>query len=102
MAILALVGGCATLKSACEHGDIIKARIRAALQIAQVGYPLVAQLAGKTSDPNIIYKVSLLDAALDLLGQLAYDIFCPGLVELNQAESALEQVQEVKAELGVN
>lgn len=101
MTAMLLVSGCATLQNACEHGDIIKAKIRAALQIAQVGYPLVVQLAGKTADPNVHYKVALLDSALDLLGQLAYDLLCPGLSELNQAEEALNQVQEVKVELGI-
>lgn len=98
---LAFAGGCVTLQTACKHGDAIKAKIRATLQIAQVGYPLAVQLAGKTSDPNVHYKMVLLDSALDLLGQLAYDLLCPGLQELNQAETALGQAQEVKAELGV-
>ena len=101
--VVAVVGGCAAMQSAqdyaCKNGDVIKARIRAALQIAQVGYPLVIQLAGKTSDPNVHYKISLLDAALDLLGQLAYNIACPDLLELNQAETALIQAQDAKAEL---
>lgn len=99
--IVAMVGGCATVNYVCEHGDTIKARIRAALQIAQVGYPLVVQLANKTSDSNVQYKIALLDAALDLLGQLAYDIVCPNVAELNQAESALTQAQDAKADLGI-
>ncbi|HAY20913.1 MAG TPA: hypothetical protein DCY27_01845 [Desulfobacterales bacterium] len=96
-----LFTGCATLQNACEHGDVIKAKIRAALQIAQVGYPLAVQLAGKTSNPDVHYQIGLLDSALDLLGQLAYDLLCPGLPELHQAENALEQAQEAKAGLGV-
>lgn len=99
--ILVMVGGCATLKSACEHGDAIKARIRAALQVAQVGYPLVVQLAGATANPDVHYKIGLVDAALDLLGTLAYDLVCPGLAELNESETALQEVQDVKADLGV-
>jgi len=98
--LLTLLSGCATLQYACEHGDVIKAKIRAALQIAQAGYPLVVQLANKTSDPDVHYKIALLDSALDLLGQLAYDLLCPGPTELNQAEAALEQALDAKAALG--
>lgn len=101
LAILAMVSSCATLQNVCEHGDAIKAKIRAALQIAQVGYPLVMQLANKTSNPDVHYKIALLDSALDLLGRLAYDLICPDLVELNQAEIALEQAQDAKAALGI-
>ena len=99
--LVMMVSGCATLQNACEHGDTIKARIRAALQVAQVGYPLVMQLAGGTTNPDVQYKIALIDAALDLLGQLAYDLLCPGLPDLNKAEGALEQVQSAKAELGL-
>ena len=102
LAIMAMVmGGCATLQTACEHGDVIKAKIRAALQVAQVGYPLVMTMAGTTTDQGVLYKVSLIDAALDLLGQLAYDLMCPGPVELAQADRALDEVQEAKTSLGV-
>ena len=100
-----LLGGCATLKqaqdAACDNGPLIKARIRAFLQIAQVGYPKVAQLAGQTSNPDVQYKIALIDASLDLLGQLAYDLFCPGVKELNQADAALDQAQKAKSELGI-
>jgi hypothetical protein len=101
LAIMSLFIGCATLQNACEHGDAIKARIRAALQVAQVGYPLVVQLAGSTTNPGVQYKISLIDAALDLLGQLAYDLLYPGVSDLNTAEDALGQVQDAKAELGI-
>lgn len=99
--VLAMVGGCATLKEACEHGDVIKAKIRATLQIAQVGYPMVAALAGKTTDQSVLYKVALVDAALDLLGQLTYDLLCPGPADLAKADVALNQAQEAKAALRV-
>jgi hypothetical protein len=93
--------GCAMLQSACEQGDAIKSKIRAALQIAQVGYPIVMQLVGETSNPDVHYNIALLDSALNILGQLSYDILCPDLIELNKANSALEQALDAKTALGV-
>jgi hypothetical protein len=96
-----MLAGCATWGKVCEQGPEIKARIRSALQIAQVSYPLVAALANQTPNPNVLAKVGLIDAAIDILGKLAYDIACPTVKELNTAQTALEKAQAAKADLGV-
>jgi hypothetical protein len=98
---MVMLTGCATWGKVCEQGPAIKARIRSALQIAQIGYPLVASLAGQTANPDILGKVALVDAALDVLGKLSYDLTCPSVAELNMAQTALEKAQGAKAELGL-
>jgi len=100
-----VMGGCAGLKdlqqSACKNGPVIKAKIRAFLQIAQVGYPMVVIMANKQPNQKVLDNVALIDASLDLLGYLAYELFCPTTVDLGEASMALEAAQGAKAELGI-
>jgi hypothetical protein len=98
---MSMVAGCATWSNVCEQGPEIKARIRSALQIAQVGYPLVVTLANQAPNPDVLAKVVIIDRSLDILGQLAYNIACPTVAELNTAQTALEKAQGAKAELKI-
>jgi len=106
LVVLAMVvGGCAGLKdlqqSACENGPVIKAKIRAALQIAQVGYPLVVMMASKEPSQKALNNIILIDSALDLLGHLAYNLLCPTTIDLGDASIALETAQQAKSVLGI-
>jgi hypothetical protein len=105
MVLALLFMGCATTSNFCKDQaqvDAAKAYIHSALQIVQVGYPFVANMVGVgATSPLVLGAVATVDASLDGLGQLAYNVFCPGMAEMQRADALLRQAQEAKAVLGV-
>jgi outer membrane lipoprotein SlyB len=104
--ILALLfAGCATTSNFCKdqfQANAAKAYIYSALQIVQVGYPFVANIAGiEATSPLVLGAVGAIDASLDGLGKLAYDVLCPGMAEMQRADILMVKAQEAKVLLGV-
>jgi hypothetical protein len=58
-------------------------------------------MASTIPNPVVLEKVALVDAALDILGFLAYELICPNEVNLDEANAQLATAQEAKAVLGV-
>jgi hypothetical protein len=96
--------GCATSNYCKDQAqtNAAVAYIHSALRIVQVGYPFVAELAGiGATSPLVMGAVSTIDNSLQGLGELAYNILCPGVAEMRKADALLAQAQEAKAILGV-
>ena len=102
MILALLFTGCATFCKDQTQANTAVAYIHSALRIVQVGYPLVADMAGiGWSSPLVMGAVDAIDASLDGLGRLAYNVACPGAVEMRQADALLARAQAAKAVLGV-
>ena len=96
--------GCATSNFCKDQTQVntAVAYIHSALRIVQVGYPQVAEMAGiGWTSPLVMGAVGAVDDSLKGLGNLVYNVACPGTAEMRQADALLAKAQEAKAVLGV-
>lgn len=102
LAMVGLIGGCAggkslSQKEGCDYPERI-AYIKTTLMIAQAGYNIMLR---SQADPKVAEALGKVDGSLDILGQLAFDVICPTLDDVNAAEKAMYDAQAAKKKVKI-